>query len=264
MNTFSFFNVLRTLPPPRSRSFSRSCREPKGNRCPFTLLEMIVVLVIAAILTIIAAPAFLKIATASGVKVAAKALGSQVNLTRQHALARRRYVALILPGPRESACGIDPRYYYTCYRQAYVTRSGSTYTFSAWVERTNWQFLPKGVSIMEADGDIGINQIGSTGVFTRLPADNAYSKVNAVDFRDLGGNDSVDGVRAVIFSPAGKLKGDSRFISVGEALKTGSTWTIKNPVPAGDVPTNESCANQLTLEINRYTGGIRYKTPEQY
>jgi hypothetical protein len=67
-----------------------------------------------------------------------------------------------------------------------------------------------------------------------------------------------------VFSPAGKLKGTARFVTVGEATKTGTYWTIRNPVPAGTMATNESCANQVTLEVNRFTGGVTYRTPENY
>ena len=70
----------------------------------------------------------------------------------------------------------------------------------------------------------------------------------------LGGGSSVNDVRAVVFGPTGKTIGDSRQIAIGEAQYYAGNWIIANPVTEA---TNQSCANQINLTLNRFTGGVK-------
>ncbi len=123
---------------------------------------------------------------------------------------------------------------------------------------------------MEADADIGVDQTASDAyTFSKLPADNVFSQIDNVDFSDniMGGGVAVDNIRSVIFSPTGRCKGPSIYITIGNATYINGYWTPKKAGTmrntAGDI-VNESCADQFTLEINRYTGTITYLLPIDY
>ena len=62
-----------------------------------------------------------------------------------------------------------------------------------------------------------------------------------------------------MFSKSGSLRGATRYITLGEAEYAGGDWRIDSPA---NIATNKSCANQVTLEINRFTGSFEYNYPE--
>ena len=79
---------------------------------------------------------------------------------------------------------------------------------------------------------------------------------------------TLDNVRAVVYGPNGKLtnpQGAFKYVTIGEAdpLWNGGSlsWSLVNKVAT---TTNVSCANQITVEINGFTGGISYETPDKY
>lgn len=222
----------------------------------FSMIEMIAVMVVVTIMLVIAGPTFTQMTNGNAVEAAVRDVGTSIHLARQQALARRRYVALIMPGPLEDALGISEDDRYTVHRLAYVN---SALEFQGWVENRKWEFLAPGASIMEVDDDVGISSDGNAP--DRQPTENSPAQIDNVDLTALGGAADVDGVRALVFSPAGKLLENARYVTIGAALKKGGTWIIRNVAATS---TNVSCSNQFTIEINRYTGGLRYIQPADY
>jgi Tfp pilus assembly protein FimT len=230
----------------------------------FSLIEVIAITIVMAILLTFAAPAVNQALRGTGVNIAAKEIGSQVYLARQYALANRRYCAVLMPGANAQKAGIRTEYVYSCSRLAFVYSDGNNWIFDAWVESSEWRFTQEGVTIMEADDEIGVNSSGNKNDFTLTPADNNYTQIIDVDLSTIGGSVDSDGIRAIVFSPAGRVKGSTRFVTVGDATYDGTTWLVKNPEPAGSSINNESCKNQVTLEFNRFTGGASYWQPTEY
>jgi hypothetical protein len=129
--------------------------------------------------------------------------------------------------------------------------------FDRWVENTTWSFLPTGASIMEADDDIGIKS-GST--YQATPVDDTYSVVKNVPLSPIGSGTA--DVRAVIFAPTGKvLQTAPAWVTIGEAVFSGGNWIVKKP--ASDAK-NKSCANQVSIVADAYTGRAIYKYPADY
>ena len=248
------------------------------KRLRFTLLELFIVMIIIVIMLAILLPLYERMGAGGRVKSTARLVGSQLSLARQLAQSKRSYIALILPGNEATyagTCALPERHKFSIYRLAYVTKSGNDYNFSSWVEDSKWIFSPKGSSIMEADQDVGIyGDIGSSPWkdYVAIPQDNISTLVDNVPFAnplvDKTCNLVGDDVRSVVFAPSGKPEPFSAFnyITIGEAYPVWngtvlSSWEVINKV---DTPTNQSCANQITLEINGFTGGISYETPEDY
>jgi hypothetical protein len=227
----------------------------------FSILEMVSVLVVVIIMLAITAPVIGKILSGNAVGNGAREVGGELHIARAACQAKRRYVAVLMPGAES---GITDHNKFTCFRLAYVNKGTSTYTFDSFLEATSWKFLPTGAAIMEADGDKGINDDGTVGGYSKLPKDNGESEVDDVDLTGLGGGNKVDDVRAIIYSPSGKPVGTGLYITVGEAFYSGSSWTIKDPEKAGQSATNQSCKNQMTIVLNAFTGALQYKMPHNY
>ena len=228
----------------------------------FTIIELFVTMVIVVILLALVAPLFERMGAGNRVNSTARIIGSQLSLARQLAQSKSSYVALILPG---DVPGLPESNKFKIHRIAYLDDDTSGgYVFSRWAEDSKWLYLPKGCTLMEADDDAGIND-GT--VYTKLPSDNNITEVDDVDLGGVvRGSNASDDVRAIVYSPTGKIApaGTTRYITIGEASWTGTSWDIVNPVPPTQMHTNESCANQISIEVNGFTGGLSYLTPEKY
>ncbi|MEA2013132.1 MAG: hypothetical protein U9O87_08685 [Verrucomicrobiota bacterium] len=235
----------------------------KEHKTYFSLVELLVVIVLVSILFGIALAPFQRMISGNNVNSVAKNIGSLLGIARQKSVAARNYVALIMPAT--AGGNINERYHYGCARIAFVD---SNYNFESWIDDSSWYRLPTGVKIMEVDGDIGINQTGVLGAYSKQPADNATTLINGVDFSEIfNGPISVDNVRSIVFSSTGKCKGSAVYATIGTAAYKNSYWIIKNAQIIRNEASqivNESSADQITLHVNRFTGAITYKMPINY
>ncbi len=246
---------------------------------PFSLVELLVVMVIMGLMLGMFLPVFDSMTSSSKLNSSVRLIGSQLNLARQYAQSNREYVALVIPGeltnvsPVENpALDLDDEKKFRAYRLATVTLSGATYSFTGWIGGTKWEYLPTSYSIMEADDDVGIQKIVGTIKYTTDPEDNNSSEVTNVPFDAPLFDDTTNFTatcRALIYAKSGKLRpvGEHRYVTIGEATKLAGFWLVKNPFTAGDTSSdnpNRSAANQLTIKINAFTSGLKYISPEKY
>ena len=212
-------------------------------------------LVLGMIIITMTVATYRKLVTSNLVDSAAQLVGSQLLRARQLALAKRRHTALLMPGPNST---IKDKNRYSSLRVAYINHDSGVYTFDGWPRTGQWLFTRGTCRIMEADADIGIKDTGNP---EKNPKDDNFTQVDDVDLTGLGGGAQVDDVRAIVFRPSGRVRGDTRFITIGESVFVAGKWRIINP---DNQSTNVSSANQITLEVNRFTGGVRYRKPENY
>ena len=251
----------------------------------FTLVELFVVMVVIVIMFTLLSPVFERIGAGNRVSSTAKSMGSELSLARQYAQTTRSYIALIAPGNKATYSGsgtsgcptaLPDKYRFSTYRLAQVDYDGTNYNFNSWTDGSTWVFLPKGCSIMEVDEDIGIyNDAGSPKDYVTIPAEpnvgsSGITVVQNVPFGLPLVEDTCnlegDSVRAVVYASNGKLSppGAFRNITIGEAEWNGTTFLIKNKVADGELSTNKSCANQINIKINGFTGAVSYLTPDAY
>ena len=225
------------------------------RRSPFTIIELIIVILIATVVVGMSMSVFYKLAAGNDVPRAAGALDAQISRARHQAMARRRTVALIMPGANS---GLANDKIYGCFRLAYVTDDDGdgVYDWDSWVEGSQWHSTGKNCAILEADDDFGVAD-GAT--LEKEPVHNGYTAVNGVDLTSVdenAGND-VDSIRALIFVRSGRIYGSTNYITVGEAHYLAGRWIIKNPETVR-TDVNKSSRNQVTLEVNKFSGLVTY------
>jgi len=236
-------------------------------RRKFTLLEMMVVLVMITILLAVIVPAFQKISTGSAVNAASRMLSAQFRLARAEAIARRQYIAVILPGEHfiQDSDEENPPivYRYQSFRAAIVSNTGAGFEFVEWVEGTQWTFLPTGALVAEADDDAE----ELTSADPPLPVGNSWeiSDDSALQVNDV--SDPGNNVRAVIFKPNGRCV-QKTYVTIMEGIFTVPDPTVPedtNQDPVED-PVNESQPaferenkfNIRVMEISPFTGKVRF------
>ncbi len=239
---------------------------------PFTLVELMVVIAIIAIIMGLSVPAFRKITVGSGVDAASRMLSSQLMLARAEAIARRKCVAVIIPGQHFNK-GADDRnnYHYSSFRSAFVTEdSGNTFKFVEWVPGTQWTFLPTGavIEILETSGSskpIALDTSGTEAVPNSssydIPDDSSDKGVgcdsectsvkddasNSNYMVDSSNANSTNGIRAIVFKPNGRCV-QKNYLTVMEGVVEADS----------NETTRLNKANLRVMEVNQYTGQVRY------
>jgi prepilin-type N-terminal cleavage/methylation domain-containing protein len=208
---------------------------------PFTLIELLTVMLIVGILLAVTVPVLVKITSGSSVEAASRMVGSQLRLARQEAISKRKTVAVLFP-TANSATGDATSY--VAFRPCIVTRATSgtaDYVWQEWVTNAAWSFAPIGAVVAEVDGD----GAPATGVPSPPVDDPPIITIGSVPGYALD-------VRAIVFKASGQVGGSlQRYVTLVEgALPTGAaTPLIKNG------------KNWIDINVNQYTGRVTYKRP---
>jgi len=191
----------------------------------YTLVEIMTVIVIAAILFGIGIPAFTTMIQGSNMTVAIRQLSAKISAARAYAVTNRCYVAVLLPDLVENSSGTKKDdCCYSVYRVCVLTKTGtSTYTFQEWIEDENWKTLPAGIYRESVSGTTSVN----------------------VDATDIGGKDT--GYPALIFDSKGQLASSS-VIKLRHGRYVGG-----NKIPTG--------GTDHELTINQYSGKVKVDIP---
>ncbi len=184
----------------------------------FTLVEIMTVIVIAAILFAIGIPAFSTMIQGNNMTVAVRQLSAKIQAARAYAVTNRWKVAvLLLETDGDQA---NPDYCYSAYRVCVVDDSSNA--FQEWIADEDWKTLPKGVYRDSVSGT---------------------TAVSGVDTSAVSANTSVQSVNALLFKKNGQLENAGTIdLKQGRYLKGN-----------GKIPTSKE---KDTLNISQYTGKI--------
>ena len=245
----------------------------------FTLVELLVVIAIMIIIMGFSVPMFSKISFGNAVDAASRMISSQLSLARAEAVAKRQYIAIIMPGEKfdqpEDGKKTD-EYNFRAFRAAIVeaTDESKKFDFVKWFPGTEWGFLPKGAVLAEADGDAVTTSPSATGVECLEDYEGTELKTRQVtdkwlDSNKLTSDDSTtmtivkdtssakmvtggtnNEVRAIIFQPNGRVVGgQNMYVTLVEGVVTGE---------GNYVLANGNTNNMRLMKINQYTGKVTY------
>ncbi|MBR6060132.1 MAG: prepilin-type N-terminal cleavage/methylation domain-containing protein [Victivallales bacterium] len=247
----------------------------------FTLVELLVVIAIMIIIMGFSVPLFSKLSFGNAVDGASRMISSQLSLARAEAVAKRQYIAIIMPGKDFNAPNGDDEtdeYHFRSFRAAIVEEGSNSkqFDFVKWFPGTEWGFLPNGAVIAEADGDAVTTSTSATGIEcledyngTELKSRHVAEKwldsnklqsddnttmtiVKDTDSATMveGQDNKTDGVRAIIFQPNGRVVGgQNMYVTLVEGVPTGGSPYILS---------NGNKENMRLMKINQYTGKITY------
>jgi prepilin-type N-terminal cleavage/methylation domain-containing protein len=263
----------------------------------FTLVELLVVIAIMVIIMGFSVPMFSKMSFGNAVDGASRMISSQLSLARAEAVAKRQYIAIVMPGndfnqPDDGKT--TDEYNFRSFRAAIVEddddNDDNTFNFKAWFPGTEWSFLPKGAVIAEADGDAEAKTVAEGieckidydtegEVKTREQYDNwlgSDSKLgqdsnptlisDTDDAKMVDGKDNkkkndgtFSGVRAVVFKPNGRVAGGTKYVTLIEGIPTEAT-----SASSGDYYrlTNGNIKNMRLMRVGRLTGKVTYVETE--
>lgn len=207
------------------------------NEKQFSIIELLCVVVIAAILVAIVVPAFFNMTKGQGVEMAAREIGSKLKAVRTYAISQRQYTALVFIASESTAN--NDRYCYKAYRPCRVSYQSSNGTWqwqSSWVQDEKWNFLPVGIVIRSLD--TSLTTVAGTFINTKS------NKVEAVE--DSNVFSGASRLSAIIFKPTGEIVGNRIYVTVGQGIyQNGSLYT-------------QNTSNSSVITVDQYTGRISY------
>lgn len=168
----------------------------------FTLIEMLLVIAVAAILMGITVPAFSAMSEGRLRNQAAAQVSAQLSLARTYSVTNNCFTAVVMP--LASELGNSATLANGVTRIAVIYKDGANYNFVKWAEDSNWDPLPAGVLFGEKNGDYAIN--GSTAAFNAVNNVPCGSIIPDSDGKPQEDNEEEITIsRAVIFKPNGQV-----------------------------------------------------------
>ena len=197
----------------------------RGFRKFYTLIEIMTVIVIAAILFGIGIPAFTTMIQGSNMTIAIRQLSSKIAAARAYAVSNApsdsKVAVLLMEGVKNASGEMKDDYCYSAYRVCIVSGNSSSYTFQEWIEEENWKTLPKGIYRDSVTGTVTVNSVAGT---------------------DLKPSDSEE-YPAIVFDKKGQMSAAAEI-----TLKHGRYVNGKIPTPSGGA--------DHKLTINQYSGKV--------
>ena len=205
---------------------------------PYTLIEIMIVMALAAVLVTLALPAFSALMRGNSVGITCGMIKNTMDQAQARALTDRKFVATVfdLTG---SVSGLTDM---QAMRNCYVS-STSPYTFQSWVEESQWVKL-------DQDAQILLQGNGGTGTSLTFPN-------NGGNVPDMSSLETVQKINSsnldlpgVVYSTYGNIKAPNSnlYFGVAEATLANGNYIFKNP-DANGRPTNT-----MAVKANHFTG----------
>ncbi|WP_303056083.1 pilus assembly FimT family protein [Victivallis vadensis] len=230
----------------------------KRTKRNFTLIELLVVMLLMGVLMTLMLPAFKRMISGNQVQQLASNLKLGLEQAQSHAITSRRYVALILPN---SATGVHSEYQLGGYRLAYINKQknkkSKNWVFAGWVPTSEWH-QPESEAKLLMTVDDQNNKYDDFTEGKGLEVSNSPANISFDGLLDIKKYDDTAQEAqksAIIFSPYGGIVGGKSLrLVIAEALINGNKFIFPSRDTTG--PTNF-----LILEINRFSGRVRYYQP---
>ncbi len=215
----------------------------------YTLVELLVVVAIAAVILGIATPAFTAMMKGGAMTSTTRELAAKIKAARSYAAANNCYVALVFPTGTNLEDTGKTDFYFRCYRPCTVYKNESDgWVFDSWIDGENWKLMNKGIVINTGDKDFCFITPGSSESEENLPAEYLVKDVPLGKIKSISDSTSDESIkddiaRAIIFKPNGQLAG----IELSKSLR----FRLMEGVPVGKDKIQET--NVFTEGSERYT-----------
>ncbi len=223
----------------------------------FTLIEMMAVMIIAAVLTALAVPAFKALTTGSSVGETSAIFKNSLDVAQSRAISSRRYIGVIIDYRCERQNADDMQAVRLAVLKITRDSSGTIkqYEFDGWLPDSQWQVLEYGASLLCAYENHTQKPVKSGSTLPTQPGDLVKIQKVWKDVSSSGG--TFDGY-GLIFDPYGSVYQPSKEITftIGESKIVGGKFIFENTDDDG-VPTNI-----LKLTINQFTGRTEFRNED--
>jgi Tfp pilus assembly protein PilE len=232
----------------------------------FTLVELLTVTVVMTIIIGATVSAYNHIMTGNAVSYGNRLITSELNMARTYACQKRRAIAVLFTSPDITYNpDVDEPVALRAYRCAYVEKSGSDWNFVEWVEQSQWKFLPRGAFFATTDATQSDAKDADHGFRGSATVKDVYDGILKSDGTSIQESENPlfhgkkDFKFAVIFRRNGRpvtTNGSPR-VQVRQGVVTGNT-------DDEGMIAKLNADNYLVAQLNRYTGAVVTKSPEDY
>ena len=128
----------------------------------YTLVELLVVVAIAAVILGIATPAFTAMMKGGAMTSTTRELAAKIKAARSYAVTNNCYVALVFPTGTSLEDTGKTDFYFRCYRPCIVYKNEEDkWVFDSWIDGENWKLMNKGIVINKENNDFCFITLGS-------------------------------------------------------------------------------------------------------
>ena len=137
----------------------------------YTILELLVVVAIAAVILGIATPAFSVMMKGGAMTSTTRELAAKIKAARSYAAANNAHVALLFPTGKN--CPLKPAFHSSVYRPCLVYKDGDgNWMFDSWIEGEPWRSMQKGIIMVPYPG----NEPSASSSSVPKPDDKDFAK----------------------------------------------------------------------------------------
>ena len=225
----------------------------------FTLIEMMAVMIIAAVLTALAVPAFKALTTGSAVGETSAIFKNSLDVAQSRAISQRQYVAAVIDHKGQRTNANDTQAIRICQLSVEMDATGTIeeYHFKEWMPESSWQELSYGASILGAaqnksslkaftEGNSISSTLGNLPSLKKIPKDDTASPGTmtcpAVIYTVYGGT----------YEPSSET-----WFMIGEATLADGKMIYRNKDDSGEP------ANFLRIKLNPFTGRTKVISEEE-
>ena len=241
----------------------------KRTNRPFTLIEILTVIVVISVIVGIAVPAYNRLMTGNAVSYGNRLVTSQLNMARTHACARRRPVAVLFPDctlSTDYSVELKDPVALRTFRCAYVKQDGTDWIFDGWVEGTKWEYLPQGAFFPTIDANQPEAKDDTDGLVSSLKAPDILKGVYDGTVDPEVESQSSDDAKKLLFSGKHDFKLAIIFQKNGRPVNSGKSPRVQvregvltDNVDNAALVTKFNVDNKLVAKVNRYTGAVTTK-----
>ena len=211
---------------------------------PYTLIEIMIVMALAAVLVTLALPAFSALMRGNSVGITCGMIKNTMDQAQARAITDRKYAATVFDLTGEASGLTDTQAMRNCYISYYAP--SNSYGFAGWMENSQWVKLDQEAQILTWQQD----RYGDALGFPTSGSDTPIGPMETIGGVQRENGSSSVALPGIVFSSHGNVCAPNcnMLIGVGEATLVNGNYIYKNPDSSGRE------TNIMAVRINHFTG----------